>query len=98
MAIEDAGALGLCFSKQHFDGDIGKALRIYEEVRKPRASKVQAAAARARVNIHERIGFSDNTDNSRYSVKDEKEKLTLEYMNGYDMHKHVAEVFERHRS
>jgi len=97
MAIEDAAAIGLCFSRENFDGDVSKALRIYEEVRKPRATKVQAAAARARENIHERIGFSDNTDNSRYSVKDEKEKLTIEYMNAYDMHKHVAEVCEQHR-
>lgn len=97
MAIEDAAAFGLCFSREHFDGDVNKALRIYEEVRKPRASKVQAAAARARENIHERIGFSDNTDNSRYSVKDEKEKLTIGYMNSYDMHKHVAGVYQQHR-
>jgi len=97
MAIEDAAAIGLCFSRKNFDGDVNKALRVYEEVRKPRASKVQAAAARARENIHERIGFSDNTDNSRYSVKDENEKLTIEYMNAYDMHEHVDEVYKQYR-
>lgn len=57
MAIEDAACLGLVFSKKHFDGDIRKSLRIYEDVRKPRASRVQAASARARENIHERIGM-----------------------------------------
>ena len=56
MAIEDAAALSLVFSKKHFRGDVKIALQIYEEVRKPRASKVQAASARARENIHERIG------------------------------------------
>ena len=57
MAIEDAACLGLVFSKRHFDGDIRKSLRIYEDVRKPRATRVQAASARARENIHERIGM-----------------------------------------
>ena len=56
MAIEDAAALGIVFSKKHFDGDVSKTLKVYEEVRKPRASAVQAASARARENIHERIG------------------------------------------
>ena len=56
MAIEDAACLGLVFNQENFDGNIRRSLRLYEEVRNPRASKVQAAAARARVNIHERIG------------------------------------------
>lgn len=57
MAIEDAGCLGTIFDKTNFDGDIHKALRIYEEIRKPRASKVQEASRRAAENIHERIGI-----------------------------------------
>lgn len=85
MAIEDAAALGIVFSKKHFDGDVQFALKTYEAVRKPRASRVQAASARARENIHERIGFSDNTDNPLYKVKDESNKLTIEEMNSYDM-------------
>lgn len=56
QAIEDAAALGLVFSKKHFLGDIREALEVYEQVRKPRATKVQAASARARENINERIG------------------------------------------
>lgn len=56
QAIEDAAALGLVFSKKHFQGDIREALEVYEQVRKPRATKVQAASARARENINERIG------------------------------------------
>lgn len=91
MAIEDAAALGLVFSRAHFGGDVAAALRVYEGVRKPRATRVQAASARARENIHERIGFSDNTDNPLYKVQDERNKLTIAEMNGYDMHQHVAE-------
>lgn len=56
MAIEDAACLGLVFSKMHFNGDIRKSLEVYEKVRKPRATRVQEGSARARENIHERIG------------------------------------------
>lgn len=56
MAIEDAAALGILFSKPYFSGDIREALTAYEEVRLPRATRVQAAAARAAYNINERIG------------------------------------------
>ena len=60
MAIEDAAALGILFSPVYFDGDITKALRVYERVRLPRATRVQSAAAKAAYNINERIGkFSD---------------------------------------
>lgn len=58
MALEDAAALGIVFSPKYYQGDVKAALRLYEQVRKPRATKVQAAAARARENIHERIGES----------------------------------------
>lgn len=56
QAIEDAAALGLVFSKAHFSGDVRESLGVFEQVRKPRATKVQAASARARENINERIG------------------------------------------
>lgn len=56
QAIEDAAALGLVFSKNHFRGDVREALEVFEQVRKPRGTKVQAASARARENINERIG------------------------------------------
>lgn len=58
MAIEDAACLGIVFSKKYFNGNVKDALQIYEAVRKPRATKVQAASARARENIHERIGMA----------------------------------------
>lgn len=83
QAIEDAGALGLVFSKKHFRGNVREAFEVFEEIRKPRATKVQSASARARLNITERIGFSSNTGNSKYSVADEKNKLTIDEMNTY---------------
>ncbi|CAG8961376.1 hypothetical protein HYFRA_00013322 [Hymenoscyphus fraxineus] len=93
-AIEDAAALGIIFSpKYKFTNspeDISRGLQLYEAVRKPRASRVQAASARARENITERIGFSSNTTNPNYKVSDEKNKLTIEEMNEYDMHAAIA--------
>ncbi|KAL1307022.1 hypothetical protein AAFC00_005648 [Neodothiora populina] len=56
MAIEDAAALGILFSPAYFDGDVQATLQIYEQVRLPRATRVQAAAAKAAYNINERIG------------------------------------------
>ena len=91
MAIEDAAALGIVFNKDYFNGDVRRTLQLYEAVRKPRASKVQAASARARENINERIGFSSNTDTARYKVQNEEGKLTIEEMNSYDMFNDVAE-------
>ena len=89
QAIEDGAALGLVFSKDYSFAntaeDISKGLQVYEQVRKPRATRVQEASARARVNITERIGFSSNTSNPLYQVVDENKKLTIEEMNEYDM-------------
>ncbi|KAI7478972.1 salicylate hydroxylase [Hortaea werneckii] len=92
MAIEDAACLGIVFGTKHFAGDVSSALKLYERTRKHRATRLQAASARAAENIHERIGFSSNTDNSHYSVQDENNKLTIEEMNSYDMHAHVAQL------
>lgn len=57
MAIEDAACLGIVFGHRHFNGDVRSALQLYERTRKERASRVQAASARAAENIHERIGW-----------------------------------------
>ncbi|UPK97550.1 hypothetical protein LCI18_008485 [Fusarium solani-melongenae] len=97
QAIEDAAALGLVFSKENFNGDIREALEAFEEVRKPRATKVQAASARARENINERIGFSSNTDTTVYTVQSEEDKLTIDEMNLYDMKLHVKDVLAKCR-
>lgn len=56
MAIEDAAALGILFNEQNFSGDVAETLQIYEEIRLPRVTKVQAASAKAAYNINERIG------------------------------------------
>lgn len=59
MAIEDSAALGILFNKDYFTGDVKECLAIYEKVRLPRATKVQASAAKAAYNINERIGKSN---------------------------------------
>ena len=56
MATEDAACLGIVFSDKFFNGDIKEALQIYEQVRKPRANRVQEASVRARGNFNERAG------------------------------------------
>lgn len=96
MAIEDAAALGILFNKRYFNGDVSQALAVYEEVRLPRATRVQSAAAKAAYNINERIGefldhllhpqanspgFSVNKDCPTYKVESQKEVLTIEEMN-----------------
>lgn len=92
MAIEDAAALGIIFNKAYFQGDVREALEVYEKVRLPRATRVQAAAAKAAYNINERIGFSANKGKcATYKVEDEKKKLTIEEMNAYDMYKDIEE-------
>ncbi|KAF5622332.1 salicylate hydroxylase [Fusarium sp. NRRL 52700] len=95
MAIEDAAALGILFGKTYFKGDVSEALSTYETIRLPRATKVQAAAARASENINERIGFSSNVENPIYKVKSEQEKLTIEEMNAYDMHMDIKEIVSK---
>ncbi|KAJ5611346.1 hypothetical protein N7510_008065 [Penicillium lagena] len=91
MAIEDAAALGILFSPRYFSGDISRMLAVYQDVRLPRVTKVQAAAAKAAYNINERIGFSFNKDIPTYKVEDTKKVLTIEEMNAYDMYKDVEE-------
>ncbi|KAI4957344.1 hypothetical protein J4E86_005818 [Alternaria arbusti] len=93
MAIEDAAALGILFNKDYFRGDVQESLAVYEKVRLPRATKVQASAAKAASNINERIGFSSNTSMANYKVEDEAKKLTIEEMNAYDMYKDIDEAF-----
>ncbi|KIW97221.1 uncharacterized protein Z519_02613 [Cladophialophora bantiana CBS 173.52] len=97
MAIEDAAALGILFDKKHFNGDIESALGVYDQVRLPRVTRVQAAAAKAAYNINERIGFSVNKNISTYRVEDEKEILTIEEMNAYDMYKDIEEILAQRR-
>jgi salicylate hydroxylase len=87
MALEDAGALGYIFSEEFKDiweSDVRKGLDLYEKVRKERASRVQAASARARTDLSERIGWSSATDKPG--------KLTIEEVCGYDMLTHIRKL------
>ncbi|TVY35028.1 FAD-dependent urate hydroxylase [Lachnellula occidentalis] len=95
MGIEDAAALGIIFSKKLFRGDVEKSLSVYNLVRLPRVTRVQSAAARAASNINERIGFSDNKNTATYKVRDEKDKLTIEEMNAYDMYSDIEKHLVR---
>ncbi|KAL0935874.1 salicylate hydroxylase [Colletotrichum truncatum] len=96
MAIEDAAALGILFRPKYFNGNVDETLSIYNEVRLPRATRVQSAAAKAAYNINERIGFSSNAGScNTYKVEDEKAKLTIEEMNAYDMYKDIEEVIAK---
>lgn len=97
MAIEDAGALGVLFNKDYFKGDVQESLAIYQQIRLPRATKVQASAAKAAYNINERIGFSSNTTIANYKVENEAKKLTIEEMNGYDMYKDIEQAIAEKR-
>ena len=89
QAIEDAAALGLIFGRDYtYTSDVEEGLRLYERIRKPRATKVQQASARARENINERIGFS--SQKIGYKEAAASGKLTIDEMNLYDMRRHVA--------
>ncbi|KAF5137185.1 FAD-dependent urate hydroxylase [Metarhizium anisopliae] len=97
MAIEDAAALGILFDRNHFGGSIAEALAVYDAVRLPRVTRVQAAAAKAAYNINERIGFSVNKSTTTYKVEDPKKILTIEEMNTYDMYKDIEQHLAQRR-
>ncbi|KAG5923908.1 hypothetical protein E4U42_004800 [Claviceps africana] len=97
MAIEDAAALGILLDERHFRGDVQEVLSVYEQVRLPRVTRVQEAAARAAYNINERIGFSVNTSTATYNVQDPTKILTIEEMNAYDMYQDIAEHLAKRR-
>lgn len=85
MAFEDAGALGIVFNKNFRENyNVAEGLALYEKLRKPRATRVQAASFRARENLSERIGWSSSADGP--------EKLTIEEVCGYNMREHLAEL------
>ncbi|KAJ7638439.1 salicylate hydroxylase [Roridomyces roridus] len=91
QAIEDAAALGIIFSDKYtFTVDVSKGLEMYQTIRKPRATRVQTASARATENLNERIGFTSMTAPDAELAAAEG-KLTINEMNGYEMHYHVAE-------
>ncbi|KAK0453209.1 salicylate hydroxylase [Armillaria borealis] len=90
MAIEDAAALGIIFSdKYNFTNDIEAGLAMYQNIRKPRGTRVQEASWRATLNINERIGFTSLTA-PEVELAAAADKLTINEMNSYKMHDHVA--------
>ncbi|KAF9268247.1 salicylate hydroxylase [Marasmius fiardii PR-910] len=90
QAIEDAAALGIIFSDRYnFTADIEGGLAMYQVIRKDRATRVQTASARATENLNERIGFTSLTPHDA-SLAAAAGKLTINEMNSYKMHDHVA--------
>ncbi|KAG7445926.1 salicylate hydroxylase [Guyanagaster necrorhizus] len=90
MAIEDAASLGIIFSdKYDFTNDIEAGLAMYQTIRKPRGTRVQDASWRATLNINERIGFTSLTA-PEAELAAAADKLTINEMNSYKMHDHVA--------
>ncbi|KAL9566138.1 hypothetical protein ACKAV7_009725 [Fusarium commune] len=82
-AFEDAGALGLLFSESNLaKRSVEQLLKQYESLRKPRATMLQAASLRARLDLTERIGWS--------SVDTKPGKLTIEDVAGYKMENDIA--------
>ena len=79
QAIEDAAVLAELFSEKHIRGDAEETLRLYEEIRKPRATRVQDASAKARTGLNERIRCSHGLERPG--------KLTLEQVCGYEKEK-----------
>jgi salicylate hydroxylase len=76
QAIEDAAALGIIFSKTyHYTHDVPAGLAMYETIRKPRATRVQTASARATENLNERIGFTSLTPHDM-TLAAQENKLT----------------------
>ena len=90
MAIEDAAALSLVFGRERFRGDVGEGLRLYEKLRKERATRVQTASAKARTDLSERIGWSTG--------KERPGKLTIEEVCGYDMEAHLKHIMAEEAS
>ncbi|KAF8884605.1 hypothetical protein BD779DRAFT_766113 [Infundibulicybe gibba] len=94
QAIEDAAALGLIFSADHpeFTHDVAAGLALYERIRKPRATRVQAASMKATENLAERIGFTSLAGPDAPLVDSTGwQKLTVAEMNTYNMRHHIAQ-------
>lgn len=97
MAIEDAGALGLIFSPEYWGKTIHSiehGLKLYEQMRKPRATRVQQASARARENLNERIGWS--SQRASVDKQNNTTKLTIDEINTYDMNEHLKTLLNQH--
>lgn len=86
QAIEDAAALGYIFSIKYpqYTKDVEAGLAMYNQIRYPRAFRVQEASKRALENLNERIGFSSlSAPEERLAAS--QNKLTVAEMNRYIM-------------
>ncbi|CAF0955024.1 unnamed protein product [Adineta steineri] len=93
MAIEDAAAIGIIFSPKYWGNKIftvEHGLKIYELLRKTRATRVQEASSRVPENFNERIDWNSqrNHDNQQSATT----ILTMDEINAYDMEKHLDDL------
>lgn len=91
QAIEDAAALGIIFSPKYaqYTHNVSDGLALYQAIRSPRGTRVQDASKRALENLNERIGFS-SLSAPEAALATKENKLTVDEMNRYDMHSHIA--------
>ncbi|KAF9648442.1 FAD/NAD(P)-binding domain-containing protein [Thelephora ganbajun] len=90
QALEDAAALGIIFSDKYgFVNNVEAGLALYEKIRKGRATRIQQSSARAMENLNERIGFTSLKAHDA-SLAAAEGKLTINEMNEYKMHDHIA--------
>lgn len=95
QAIEDAGALGIIFSGNYpqFTNNVSAGLEMYNQIRYPRASRVQEASKRALENLNERLGFSSLPAHEERLAASQN-KLTVAEMNLYVMTEDVQKQVE----
>jgi len=90
QAIEDAAALGIIFSdKYSFTNDVEAGVSIYEKIRKNRTARVQQASIRGGEDTAERMGFARLSPHDM-AVAAANGKVTVNEINLYEMHKHIA--------
>ena len=85
MALEDAAALDLIF-REGFQSSysVEAGLKLYELLRKARATRVQTASLQAREDVNERIGFRSSSERPG--------KLTIEEVWEYNMQDHLMDL------
>ncbi|CAF1354197.1 unnamed protein product [Adineta steineri] len=93
MEIEDAAALGIIFSPKYWGNKIltvERGLKMYELLRKTRATRVQETSVRVPENFNEKIGWSSQGNHD--AQQSAATKLTIDEINAYDMQKHLDDL------
>jgi salicylate hydroxylase len=88
QSIEDAYTLARCLAA-HFENQsvpLERYLKVYEQIRLPRTSAVQASSREAG-EIYEQIGSMKDIEDQkkRYEIMDQKMATRMHWMWGYDV-------------